>query len=391
MKVLLVLDQFDGANNGNTITARRLAENLASRGHIVRIAASGEDRNDKWGFGEFHIPIFDKIVTAQGFIFARLDKKKMEEAVKWADIVHVMMPFPLERLAAKTALKYNVPCTGAFHVQPENIWFSVGLGNFMPLINLTYWFAKRYIFDLFHYVHCPSHMIESHLKKHHYKAELRVISNGIAPVFFYHKSEKRPAFQGKFVVVMSGRFSNEKRQDVLIEAVRKSKYTKNIRLFLAGQGPVKDKYEKLGSTLANPVMMEFLTREGLIQLFGECDLYVHASDADIEAMSCMEAFASGLVPVIANSKRSATPQFALDERSLFKAGDSSDLAAKIDWWIEHEDERKKMELAYAEVAKHYTLDSCVDQMIKMFADEMERCGKPLPSYVELYGRKPEIV
>ena len=31
------------------------------------------------------------------------------------------------------------------------------------------------------------------------------------------------------------------------------------------------------------------------------DLYVHAADVEIEAMSCMEAFAGGLVPVIANS------------------------------------------------------------------------------------------
>ena len=46
-------------------------------------------------------------------------------------------------------------------------------------------------------------------------------------------------------------------------------------------------------------------------------------------MSCMEAFAGGLVPAIANSPKSATPQFALDERSLFPAGDSAALAEKI--------------------------------------------------------------
>ena len=75
-----------------------------------------------------------------------------------------------------------------------------------------------------------------------------------------------------------------------------------------------------------------------------------AADMEIEAMSCMEAFAGGLVPVIANSKKSATPQFALDERSLFKAGDSRSLAEKIDYWIEHEDERRKMEYAYSNQA-----------------------------------------
>ena len=228
--------------------------------------------------------------------------------------------------------------------------------------------------------------IANQLKKHGYKAELRVISNGISPVFKYHKSEKRPEFKGRFVIVMSGRYSHEKRQDVLIEAVRKSRYADKIQLYLAGQGPVKEEYEKLGSTLPNPVMMKFLSCDELIQLFGETDLYVHASDADIEAISCMEAFASGLVPIIANSPRSATPQFALDERSLFKAGDSADLASKIDYWIEHEEERKRMEHLYAEEAKEYALDKCVDKMLDMFADEISRCSRPVPEAAELYGK-----
>ena len=332
------------------------------------------------------IPIFDKLITAQGFVFGRPDREKMKEAVSWADLVHIMMPFPLSKLAVKLAMEMNIPCTGAFHVQPENIWFSVGLGNFMPIINFTYWLGKKYNFRYFHYIHCPSKMIANQLTNHGYKAEIRVISNGISPVFKYHKSEKRPEFRGKFVIVMSGRYSHEKRQDVLIEAVRRSKYSDRIQLYLAGQGPVKAEYEKLGSTLANPVIMKFLSCDELIQLFGECDLYVHASDADIEAISCMEAFASGLVPIIADSPRSATPQFALDERSLFKAGDSQDLADKIDWWIEHEDERKRMEYLYAEEAKEYALDKCVDRMLDMFADEIHRCSRPVPEAAELYGK-----
>ena len=231
-------------------------------------------------------------------------------------------------------------------------------------------------------------MIEKQLLKHGYKADLRVISNGISTRFEYHKSPtRRKEFEGRFVITMSGRLSHEKRQDVLIEAVRKSRHADRIQLFLAGQGPVRDEYLKQGSTLPNPIMISFLSTDELIQLFGETDLYVHASDAEIEAISCMEAFASGLVPIIANSPRSATPQFALDERSLFKAGDSSDLAAKIDWWIEHDDERRRMEHLYAEEAKEYAIDKCVDRMLDMFADEIRRCGKPLPPERELYGRE----
>ena len=80
----------------------------------------------------------------------------------------------------------------------------------------------------------------------------------------------------------------------------------------------------------------------------------------------MEAFACGLVPIIAESSRSATPQFALDGRSLFPAGDSAALAAQIDWWIEHPEERKTMEVRYAEHAKKYALEESIRQTEEMF-------------------------
>ena len=174
---------------------------------------------------------------------------------------------------------------------------------------------------------------------------------------------------------MTARLSKEKRQDVVIEAVRKSKYSDIIQLVLAGQGPLKEKYEKMGRNLPNPIKMEFLSQDGIIELLGEADLYAHPTDIDIEPLSCMEAIASGLVPVISDSKRSGASQFALDERSLFRAGDSTAMAEKIDWWIEHEEERKRMEHLYAEEALKYSLDKSIDQMIQLFHDEMRKCGK----------------
>lgn len=87
-------------------------------------------------------------------------------------------------------------------------------------------------------------------------------------------------------------------------------------------------------------------------------------------MSCMEAFSSGLVPIIADSPQSATPQFALDEHSLFKAGDVQDLADKIDWWIEHPDFRARMEKEYSASGKKYALPACVDLFEAMLSQEM---------------------
>ena len=95
-------------------------------------------------------------------------------------------------------------------------------------------------------------------------------------------------------------------------------------------------------------------------------------------MSCMEAFACGLVPVIADSPRSATPQFALDERSLFPAGDADALAERIDWWIEHPEEREEMGRRYGEHAKQYALERSIELTEEMFRQAIADQGRPVP-------------
>ena len=167
---------------------------------------------------------------------------------------------------------------------------------------------------------------------------------------------------------MIGRYSNEKRQDVLIEAVLKSKYADKIQLVLAGKGPNEAKYKKLGNVLANKLVMKFYSKDELISLLKSTDLYVHSADAEIEAISCIEAFACGTVPIIANSKNSATKQFALVKESLFEAGNSTDLANKIDFWIENEAYRKEMELKYSKSAEKYRLQNSIKKMEEMFED-----------------------
>lgn len=163
----------------------------------------------------------------------------------------------------------------------------------------------------------------------------------------------------------------EKRQDIIIRAAHKSKYKDKITVMLAGQGPRREKLEELARLLEVNLVIDFYPKDKLIDLISYCDLYVHAASAEIEAMSCMEAFAGGLVPVISNSPKSATPQFALDDRSLFRVGSPNDLALKMDYWLEHPEERKKSELLYAESAKKYNLDECVRQVEEMFAEAIE--------------------
>lgn len=372
MKILFVVDQFDSANNGTTVTAQRFAKVLIDHGNEVRVVTTGEDAEWKYVVPEFRVPVFDKLIKSQGMMFARGIDETLEEAVDWADVIHMITPFPLSKHCYKIAKAKNVPCTAAFHVQPENITSSIGMGNLNFINYCIYKGFLHKFFCHFSHIHCPSKFIAGELKRHGYKAKLHVISNGIQPLWKYHKSEKKGELAGKIVILMVGRLSQEKRQDVLIKAIAKSQYADKIQLVLAGKGPKYKKIKKLGDKLLkNKPIIDFYTTQELYDLIGQCDLYVHSADVEIEAISCIEAFASGLVPVIANSKKSATPQFALDERSLFKAGNPESLASKIDYWINNNEEREKMEHIYSEKGKDYQIDRCVTEIEEMYRMAIE--------------------
>lgn len=372
MKIVLVIDQFDDANNGTTISARRFAMALREHGNEVRVIATGKPTDYKYAVRQMRFfPIVEHLITSQGMRLAIPNKHVFEKAAAWADVVHFMMPSPLGVMGLKHVEKLGIPHTAAFHCQPENITFTLHMGNSKRVNDFVYNRFRDSFFNRFTHIHCPSAMIADQLRRHGYTAKLHVISNGISPQYQYGKKPKEPWMEGFFNVLMVGRYAGEKRQDVLIEACAKSRYADRIQVILAGKGPLENKYRRLAKKLHNPIVMEFYEPERLLEILHMADLYVHTSDAEIEAMSCMEAFACGLVPVIANSPRSATPQFALDSQSLFPAGDSDALVQRIDWWIEHPQERVEMEKRYAEHAKRYALDLSIQQTEEMFRQAIE--------------------
>lgn len=393
MKILFVIDTYDTNNNGTSISAQRFAEELRRRGHEVRILCADPEEKDadnkplpveitqKYIVKEFYVPLFNPLIKKHGFTFGTFFGKShpmIQEAVNWADIIHSFMPFGLEMYASTYAEKIGKPNTGAFHIQPENLWSSVGLGKVEWIQNLSYRDFRNWHYYKFRHIHVPSSFMKHMLVDRGYKAKIHVISNGIQDAFMvagkskidYGRPPKRQEFQDKIVIMMVGRLSREKRQDVIINAVQYSKYADKIQLIFAGKGPEYEHYLELGKSLPHPPQYVYLGQKELIDLLLQCDLYVHASDMESEAISCIEAIATGLVPVIANSEVSATPQFALDGRSLFMPGNPRDLARAIDYWLDHPNEKKYMEELYRTSAKTYSLSNSVSRFEEMLMEEM---------------------
>lgn len=365
LKIILVIDIYDELNNGTSMTTYRFAEMLKKRGHEVHVLAAGSLCEPAYKANEKQYILATKLAHKQGFAFAEADEELFRRAFAGADVIHFLLPLWFEHKALKVAQEMNIPVSAAFHLQPDNVTYIIH----MPWDFLSvgvYKFFNRTFYKHFDHIHCPSRFIADQLVKNGYKAKMHVISNGVDQAFAPPAVPKEEG--ALFHILMVGRLSPEKRQRVLIDAVAKSKYAGRIQLHLAGRGPCKEALVKQGQALPHPPKFGFYEKEDLIRLIHSCDLYVHASYIEIEAISCMEAFACGLVPVICNSPKSATVQFALDDRSLFSPDDSDDLARKIDYWIEHPQERRAMSGAYAQQGERYRVSESVKAAEEMFAE-----------------------
>ncbi len=371
MRIAIIADVLGEENNGTSVTVKRLIYNLKSRGHDVLVVSPGDEHTDTDGYftmDKIDFKIFSNYVRENGVEFAKPDKEVLKKLISSCDVVHALMPFPLGRAAARICKELNIPFTTAFHVQPENVSSHFGLLKSKFVNGCIYKNFLRGFYSYTEYIHCPSEFIANQLRAHGYKQDLRVISNGVDPIFTAKKEDKPSELKDKFCILSTGRMVKEKCQADLIRAVSYSKYSDRIQLIIAGDGPLKNKLTALGKNLKNPPIMRFFQKEELVHMINYCDLYAQASYAEIECIACVEAITCGLVPIISDSRMSAAKYFALSEYNRYACGKPRALAERIDYMIEHPEFREDLSKKYVEYGERFRIDKCIDKMEEMFQD-----------------------
>ena len=374
MKILFVLNNYFATGNGLSASARRTVKALSDAGQEVRVLSSSNPDSaglqPDYVLKHFHFPLFQPIIDAQGYGFASTDKKVVENAVRWADVVHMEEPFVLQIKAQRIARRLGKPVTGTYHLHPENIFFSLLLDGWkLPnVLLLKAW--RDFCFNKWSYVQCPTRNVMERLQKHKFTSRLRLISNGVtADACIRLDHENHP-----YILACIGRFSGEKDQMTLLEAMLHCRHAREIQLVFAGRGPKEQKIRRKAEHLCKEGILafapafEFLDRDGLRQLGARADLCIHCATVEVEGLSIMEAMQQGAVPIIATGPITGADQFALDERSLFPQRDARELARKIDWWLDHPEERKNMGRHYVEHMKSYEIDRSAQALIAMFEE-----------------------
>ncbi len=381
MKLVFVIDTWN-EGNGGVVATKRLAEELRNRGHEIVVVATGSHQGENFEFHEipgYYLPTVRESLENMGMLFGKAKRKILEKAFKGADLVQIQFPFFMSRRTAKIAREMNIPVLGACHVQPQNVISAMGKESSL----MEKMFHALFNFCLFKQVevlHCPSRFAADLVTEHGSKAFCQVVSNGI-PREYVPQKMKRPSWFGdKFVISNIGRHALEKRQDLLIEGVLRSKYKNKIQLLLCGKGENSEKLREKGKKLPVKPLIEYVSQEDKLLYLNTSDLYLHASVVELESLSCLEAIGCGLPCLIGNSPYSAAPQFALDRRFLFEMDNADDLASLIDYWYENRDELKNLKKKALQMAKNYRMDTCIDAMETLYEDIIAyyACNEEIP-------------
>lgn len=379
MKILYVCNNLALPGNGISTSARNITAALRKEGVEVRVLA-GENSNPdgiqpEYRLKHFYFPVFQPIIDANGFSYAAADKKIMREAVEWADIIHLEEPLPIEKMTMTMAQKMGKPVVGTFHMYTNNILSEIPYmnGRMQNALLMHNW--KRRHYNQMSDIQCPTEVVRQHLEDNHVKARLHVISNGIT--IPEEKVVAKPWTGGPINIIKVGRFVKIKCVELLLDAMPYSRHAKEIQLIYAGTGVLEKKLKARGEELyaqgilAYKPKFVFLDNAGLKKLAQDSYLCVHSAKMEVEGLGCMEALREGTVPVIAKGKYIGTSSYALDERSVFPSGDAKALAEKIDWWIEHPEERNRMAQVYADKAREYDIQRSARSLIEMYRNAIE--------------------
>ncbi len=373
MIITLVCDVLGKENNGTTIAAMNLVRFLRNQGHRVRILCSDQERKGQEDV--YVVPtlnmgrLLNNYVARAGVSLAHPDEAIVREAFEGADIAHIMMPFSLGMKAAKVAKRMGLPVTAGFHVLAHNFTAYIGMHKIRPVNKLVHKFMYAKVFRHVDAIHYPTKFVrdifEGDIRR---KTNGYVISNGVHDYVKPFPAQKPEGMRDKTVIVTTGRYSNEKAQDVLIKAIKYSAHKDSIQLILAGMGVREQYFRKLAEKLPVPPVFKFYTREELVEVLNYADMYVHPADAELEGIACTEAITCGRLTITSDSRYAAPRTFAIDEKCIFRKRRPRDLARVIDYWIEHPEERRAYEKKYLESAVSFEQQACLRQMERMLAE-----------------------
>jgi alpha-1,6-mannosyltransferase len=156
------------------------------------------------------------------------------------------------------------------------------------------------------------------------------------------------------LLVGVGRFSGEKRWEMVLRAVEECSRDRPVGLLLVGDGPRRQRIEMMAARMGHVAVIPRLDdRHEVARLLASADALVHGCEAETFCLVAAEARASG-IPMIIPDRGAALDQLAPHAGITYRAGSERSLQQAIGEFVERGQEMQRA--AAARLSKVRTMD-----------------------------------
>ena len=302
MRVAFVSEVFLPAIDGVVTRLKRTVEELGRAGDdVLMIAPAGGPPSyagaEVLGVRSLPVPLYPdgegyppKRVSLPGPSLGRaLDRYR-------PDVVHAINPVLLAAGGVVVAHRRRLPLVASYHAHLPDYAHLYRLGFMEP----AGWRYVRTLHNLAHINLCTSRATLRELHDHDIE-RLALWPYGIERGRFHPemaRQEWRVRLSGghpdRVILLFVGRLAKEKTVERLLEAVRD---TDGVSLAIVGDGPLRANLERTFAGTAT-TFLGFLSGDDLAHAYASADVFVLPSQTETLGMVTLEAHASGL-PVIA--------------------------------------------------------------------------------------------
>ncbi len=329
IRLALFCDSFLPQINGVSLLLARLTSAVQARGGAVRVytttdpAVSEADDIRRWPSVAFWAYPEHRLALPT-------QPRVRRELRAWRPtLVHAASPFGMGLAARAAARGLRVPFVTSYHTN----WSAYSTFYRMGALSGAAWQYLRWFHNGGVRTYCPTRAVQRELAGHGFQGTARW-GRGVDDVLF-NPSHRSQALRGRLGVgensllaIYVGRLGAEKGLDVALTAMHSVHRTvgQRVRFAIAGDGPYGETARRLAP--GDTIFMGRLTGHDLSAFYASADLFVFPSATDTFGNVLLEAMASGLSVVAADS--GPTRELLASRRgATFPAGDSQALARLI--------------------------------------------------------------
>lgn len=296
------------------------------------------------------------------------------------DVIHSQTEFAVGTFARIIAKQYNIPLVHTYHTMYEDYIHYVTKGYFKKSTKkLLEYFTKFYCDTTATELIVPTtKTYKLFTEKYKFEKNIHIIPTGIEVDRFFEENINKEEVQNlrkrldlskkDFVILFVGRLAEEKNVEFLINSQKNlNKKYNNIKLIIVGDGPDKEKYEKLSNSLGLSNNIIFTGKAA----WGDMPYYYHVSDVfatasktETQGLTIIEAMASQVVPVCMRDE--AFQSMVTEEINGLFFVTNEEYETEIKRLYQNPKELKRFDKQARIQAEHYSSKNYADRVLEVY-------------------------